>query len=196
MIRVTLKDGSVKELEAPVSAYDVAASISAGLARVACAAEIDGKVEDLRTVIGHDCSLNILTAKDEGGLSTLRHTASHVMAQAIKRLWPEVKLAIGPSIADGFYYDVDPETPITEADLPKIEAEMKKIIKEALPLTRFELPRDEALKLMEEKGEPYKVELIHDLPEDATISFYTQGEFTDLCAGAPPDEHQGGRQGL
>ena len=183
MIRVTLKDGSVKELEAPVSAYDVAASISAGLARVACAAEIDGKVEDLRTVIGHDCSLNILTAKDEGGLSTLRHTASHVMAQAIKRLWPEVKLAIGPSIADGFYYDVDPETPITEADLPKIEAEMKKIIKEALPLTRFELPRDEALKLMEEKGEPYKVELIHDLPEDATISFYTQGEFTDLCAG-------------
>ena len=183
MIRVTLKDGSVKELEAPVSAYDVAASISAGLARVACAAEIDGEVEDLRTVIDHDCNLNILTASDEGGLSTLRHTASHVMAQAIKRLWPEVKLAIGPSIADGFYYDVDPETPITEADLEKIEAEMKKIIKEALPLERFELPRAEALKLMEEKGEPYKVELINDLPEDATISFYKQGEFTDLCAG-------------
>ena len=183
MIRVTLKDGSVKELEAPVSAYDVAASISAGLARVACAAEIDGEVEDLRTVIDHDCNLNILTASDEGGLSTLRHTASHVMAQAIKRLWPEVKLAIGPSIADGFYYDVDPETPIAEADLEKIEAEMKKIIKEALPLERFELPRAEALKLMEEKGEPYKVELINDLPEDATISFYKQGEFTDLCAG-------------
>ena len=183
MISVTLKDGSVKELEAPVSAYDVAASISAGLARVACAAEIDGKVEDLRTVIDHDCSLNILTSKDEGGLSTLRHTASHVMAQAIKRLWPEVKLAIGPSIADGFYYDIDPVNPITEADLPKIEAEMKKIIKEALPLERFELPRAEAIALMEEKGEPYKVELIQDLPEDAVISFYKQGDFTDLCAG-------------
>ena len=183
MIKVTLKDGSVKEYENALSAIEIAQDISAGLARVAAVAEVDGKPVDLRTVIDHDCTLNILTAKDEEGLSTLRHTASHVMAQAIKRLWPEVKLAIGPSIADGFYYDVDPETPITADDLPKIEAEMKKIIKEALPLERFELPRAEAIALMQEKGEPYKVELIEDLPEDAVISFYKQGEFTDLCAG-------------
>ena len=183
MIKVTLKDGSVKEYENALSAIEIAQDISAGLARVAAVAEVDGKPVDLRTVIDHDCTLNILTAKDEEGLSTLRHTASHVMAQAIKRLWPEVKLAIGPSIADGFYYDVDPETPITADDLPKIEAEMKKIIKEALPLERFELPRAEAIALMQEKGEPYKVELIQDLPEDAVISFYKQGEFTDLCAG-------------
>ena len=183
MIKVTLKDGSVKEYENALSAIEIAQDISAGLARVAAVAEVDGKPVDLRTVIDHDCTLNILTAKDEEGLSTLRHTASHVMAQAIKRLWPEVKLAIGPSIADGFYYDVDPETPITADDLPKIEAEMKKIIKEALPLERFELPRAEAIALMQEKGEPYKVELIQDLPEDAVISFYKQGDFTDLCAG-------------
>ena len=183
MIKVTLKDGSVKEYENALSAIEIAQDISAGLARVAAVAEVDGEPVDLRTVIDHDCTLNILTAKDEEGLSTLRHTASHVMAQAIKRLWPEVKLAIGPSIADGFYYDVDPETPITADDLPKIEAEMKKIIKEALPLERFELPRAEAIALMQEKGEPYKVELIQDLPEDAVISFYKQGEFTDLCAG-------------
>ena len=183
MIKVTLKDGSVKEYENALSAIEIAQDISAGLARVAAAAEVDGEPVDLRTVIDHDCTLNILTAKDEEGLSTLRHTASHVMAQAIKRLWPEVKLAIGPSIADGFYYDVDPETPITADDLPKIEAEMKKIIKEALPLERFELPRAEAIALMQEKGEPYKVELIQDLPEDAVISFYKQGDFIDLCAG-------------
>ena len=183
MIKVTLKDGSVKEYENALSAIEIAQDISAGLARVAAVAEVDGEPVDLRTVIDHDCTLNILTAKDEAGLSTLRHTASHVMAQAIKRLWPEVKLAIGPSIADGFYYDVDPETPITADDLPKIEAEMKKIIKEALPLERFELPRAEAIALMQEKGEPYKVELIQDLPEDAVISFYKQGDFTDLCAG-------------
>ena len=183
MIKVTLKDGSVKEYENALSAIEIVQDISAGLARVAAVAEVDGEPVDLRTVIDHDCTLNILTAKDEAGLSTLRHTASHVMAQAIKRLWPEVKLAIGPSIADGFYYDVDPETPITADDLPKIEAEMKKIIKEALPLERFELPRAEAIALMQEKGEPYKVELIQDLPEDAVISFYKQGDFTDLCAG-------------
>ena len=183
MIKVTLKDGSVKEYENALSAIEIAQDISAGLARVAAVAEVDGEPVDLRTVIDHDCTLNILTAKDEAGLSTLRHTASHVMAQAIKRLWPEVKLAIGPSIADGFYYDVDPEPPITADDLPKIEAEMKKIIKEALPLERFELPRAEAIALMQEKGEPYKVELIQDLPEDAVISFYKQGDFTDLCAG-------------
>ena len=130
-----------------------------------------------------NCQLNILTAKDAEGLAALRHTASHVMAQAIKRLWPDTKLAIGPSIADGFYYDVDPVNPITADDLEKIEAEMKKIIKEALPLERFELPRAEAIALMKEKDEPYKVELIEDLPEDSVISFYKQGEFTDLCAG-------------
>lgn len=150
---------------------------------MACVAEINGEEADLRTVVDSDCQLNILTAKDAEGLAALRHTASHVMAQAIKRLWPDTKLAIGPSIADGFYYDVDPVNPITADDLEKIEAEMKKIIKEALPLERFELPRAEAIALMKEKDEPYKVELIEDLPEDSVISFYKQGEFTDLCAG-------------
>jgi threonyl-tRNA synthetase len=183
MIKITLKDGSVKEYDHAVTAIAVAQDISAGLARVACAAEVNGEAVDLRTEISADATLNILTAKDAEGLSTLRHTASHVMAQAIKRLYPDVKLAIGPSINDGFYYDIDPVNPIVAEDLPKIEAEMKKIIKEALPLERFELPRAEAIALMEEKGEPYKVELIRDLPEDAVISFYKQGEFTDLCAG-------------
>ncbi|WP_432629187.1 threonine--tRNA ligase [Brotaphodocola sp.] len=182
-MKVTLKDGSVKEYAQPMSVLDVAKDLSEGLARVACAGEVDGEVVDLRTVLDKDCALNILTAKDAGGLSTLRHTASHVMAQAIKRLYPSAKLAIGPSIADGFYYDIDFETPITSDDLGKIEAEMKKIVKEALPLERFELPREEAIALMKEKEEPYKVELIEDLPEGETISFYRQGEFTDLCAG-------------
>ena len=150
---------------------------------MACVAEIDGEVKDLRTVVDKDCTLNIFTAKDPEGLAALRHTASHVMAQAIKRIWPETKLAIGPSIADGFYYDIDRDEPVTSDDLAKIEAEMKKIIKEALPLERFELPRAEAIALMKEKNEPYKVELIEDLPEDSIISFYKQGEFTDLCAG-------------
>ena len=182
-MKVTLKDGSVKEYAQPMSVLDVAKDLSEGLARVACAGEVDGEIVDLRTVLDKDCALNILTAKDAGGLSTLRHTASHVMAQAIKRLYPRAKLAIGPSIADGFYYDIDFETPITSDDLGKIEAEMKKIVKEALPLERFELPREEAIALMKEKEEPYKVELIEDLPEGETISFYRQGEFTDLCAG-------------
>ena len=150
---------------------------------MACVAEIDGEVKDLRTIVDKDCTLNIFTAKDPEGLAALRHTASHVMAQAIKRIWPETKLAIGPSIADGFYYDIDRDEPVTSDDLAKIEAEMKKIIKEALPLERFELPRAEAIALMKEKNEPYKVELIEDLPEDSIISFYKQGEFTDLCAG-------------
>ena len=150
---------------------------------MACVAEIDGEVKDLRTIVDKDCTLNIFTAKDPEGLAALRHTASHVMAQAIKRLWPETKLAIGPSIADGFYYDIDRDEPVTSDDLAKIEAEMKKIIKEALPLERFELPRAQAIEFMKEKNEPYKVELIEDLPEDAIISFYKQGEFTDLCAG-------------
>ena len=182
-MKVTLKDGSVKEYAQPMAVIDIAKDISEGLARMACVAEINGEEADLRTVVDSDCQLNILTAKDAGGLAALRHTASHVMAQAIKRLWPDTKLAIGPSIADGFYYDVDPVNPITADDLEKIEAEMKKIIKEALPLERFELPRAEAIALMKEKDEPYKVELIEDLPEDSVISFYKQGEFTDLCAG-------------
>ena len=180
---ITLKDGSKKEYAEAKSVIDIASDISEGLARAACAGEVDGEIVDLRTVLDKDCALNILTAKDAGGLSTLRHTASHVMAQAIKRLYPSAKLAIGPSIADGFYYDIDFETPITSDDLGKIEAEMKKIVKEALPLERFELPREEAIALMKEKEEPYKVELIEDLPEGETISFYRQGEFTDLCAG-------------
>jgi len=182
-MKITLKDGSFKEYGQPMSVIDIAADISAGLARMACAGEVDGDRVDLRTVIDHDCQLNILTAKEEGGLSALRHTASHVMAQAIKRLYPDAKLAIGPSIADGFYYDIDFTSPITSEDLEKIEGEMKKIIKEALPLERFTLPREEALALMKEKEEPYKVELIEDLPEGEEISFYKQGEFTDLCAG-------------
>ena len=182
-MKVTLKDGSVKEYAQPMAVIDIAKDISEGLARMACVAEINGEEADLRTVVDSDCQLNILTAKDAEGLAALRHTASHVMAQAIKRLWPDTKLAIGPSIADGLYYDVDPVNPITADDLEKIEAEMKKIIKEALPLERFELPRAEAIALMKEKDEPYKVELIEDLPEDSIISFYKQGEFTDLCAG-------------
>ncbi len=182
-MKITLKDGSVKEYTQAMSVLDIASDISAGLARVACAGEVDGERVDLRTVVDKDCTLNILTAKDEGGLATLRHTASHVMAQAIKRLYPEAKLAIGPSIADGFYYDIDFASPIAAEDLEKIEAEMKKIVKEALPIERFTLPRNEAIALMKEKEEPYKVELIEDLPEGEAISFYRQGDFTDLCAG-------------
>ena len=139
-MKITLKDGSVKEYSQPMSVIDIASDISEGLARVACAGEVNGETVDLRTVLKEDCALNILTAKDEGGLSTLRHTASHVMAQAVKRLYPGAKLAIGPSIADGFYYDIDFETPIAAEDMEKIEAEMKKIIKENLPINRFELP--------------------------------------------------------
>ena len=182
-MKVTLKDGSFKEYAQPMAVIDIAKDISEGLARMACVAEFDGEVKDLRTIVDKDCTLNIFTAKDPEGLAALRHTASHVMAQAIKRIWPETKLAIGPSIADGFYYDIDRDEPVTSDDLAKIEAEMKKIIKEALPLERFELPRAEAIALMKEKNEPYKVELIEDLPEDSIISFYKQGEFTDLCAG-------------
>ena len=180
---ITLKDGSQKEYSGSMSVIDIAKDISEGLARVACAGEVDGEVVDLRTIIDRDCSLSILTFDDEGGRGALRHTASHILAQAIKRLYPDAKLAIGPSIADGFYYDIDKEVPLTSDDLEKVEAEMKKIVKENLPIERFELPRAEAIALMKEKDEPYKVELIEDLPEDAVISFYRQGEFTDLCAG-------------
>ena len=182
-MKITLKDGSVKEYAESKSVYDIALDLSEGLARVACAGEIDGEVVDIRTVVDKDCQLNILTLKDEKALPVLRHTASHVMAQAVKRLYPGVKLAIGPSIADGFYYDMEFETPLTSDDFEKIEAEMKKIIKENLEIVRFTKPRDEAIAFMKEKGEPYKVELIEDLPEGEEISFYQQGEFVDLCAG-------------
>ncbi len=182
-MKITLKDGSSKEYSSAMSVIDIAKDISEGLARVACAGEVDGERVDLRTVVDKDCTLSILTFDDKGGRDAFRHTTSHIMAQAIKRLWPDVKLAIGPSIDDGFYYDIDSDRPITEEDFPAIEAEMKKIAKEDIPLERFELPRADAIKLMEESGEPYKVELIRDLPEDAVISFYKQGDFTDLCAG-------------
>ena len=183
MIKVTLKDGVVKEFDAPKTVLEIAENISAGLARNACVGLVDSEVQDLRFVVDKDAKVEILTFDDEEGKKAFRHTASHIMAQAIKRLFPETKLAIGPSIADGFYYDFDRESPFTEDDLKHIEEEMKKIVKEDLKLERFELPRAEAIKFMEEKGEPYKVELIKDLPEDAVISFYKQGEFTDLCAG-------------
>ncbi len=181
-MKITLKDGSVKEYAQAMSIYDIAMDISEGLARAACAGEVDGKVEDLRTVIDSDCSLSILTANDAEGLKVIRHTASHVLAEAVKRLFPNAKVTIGPAIEDGFYYDFDAE-PFSREDLDKLEAEMKKIIKEGHKLERFTLPRAEAIKFMEEKGEPYKVELIRDLPEDAEISFYDQGGFVDLCAG-------------
>ncbi|MCI5899062.1 MAG: threonine--tRNA ligase [Lachnospiraceae bacterium] len=180
---ITLKDGSKKEYAEAKTVLDIASDISEGLARVACAGEVDGELVDLRTEIDRDCELNILTFESEGGAWAFHHTTSHIMAQAIKRLYPDVKLAIGPSIADGFYYDIDSETPLTADDLVKIEAEMKKIVKEALPITRFTKPRNEAIAYFKEKNEPYKVELIEDLPEDSVISFYQQGEFVDLCAG-------------
>ena len=182
-MKVTLKDGSVKEYAQAMSVIDIAKDLSEGLARAACAGEVDGEVVDLRTVVDHDAAVNILTAKDEKGLSALRHTTSHVMAQAVKRLYPNTKLAIGPSIADGFYYDMEFETPLTSDDFEKIEAEMKKIVKEDLKIERFTLPREKAIEFMKEKEEPYKVELIEDLPEGEEISFYQQGEFVDLCAG-------------
>ena len=182
-MKITLKDGSSKEYQQPMSVYDIALDISEGLARMATAGEVDGRVVDLRTVIDRDCELSILTFNDEKGKGTFRHTASHIMAQAVKRLYPETKLAIGPSVADGFYYDVDRETPFVAEDLEKIEAEMKKIVKENLEIKQFTMPRNEAIEYFKEKNEDYKVELIQDLPEDETISFYSQGEFTDLCAG-------------
>lgn len=181
-MKITLKDGSSKEYSEVKSVYDIAKDISEGLARVACAGEVDGEVVDLRTVIDHDCALNILTPNDKEGLRVIRHTASHVLAEAVKRLFPEAKVTIGPAIDDGFYYDFDAQ-PFSRDDLDKLEAEMKKIIKEGHELKRFTLPRQEAIQLMKEKNEPYKVELIEDLPEDAEISFYDQGGFVDLCAG-------------
>jgi threonyl-tRNA synthetase len=181
-MKVTLKDGSVKEYSESKQIIDIAKDISEGLARVACAGEVNGKLVDLRTVIDSDCELNIITATDEKALFVIRHTASHVLAEAVKRLFPNAKVTIGPAIDEGFYYDFDSE-PFSREDLDKIEAEMKKIIKEGHEITRFTLPREEAIKFMEEKGEPFKVELIKDLPADAEISFYDQGGFVDLCAG-------------
>ena len=184
MIKVTLKDGSVKEIENAMSIIDIAKSISEGLARVATAGEVNGKTVDLRYVVKEDCKLNILTFDSSlEGKKAYWHTTSHIMAQAIKRLYPGTKLAIGPAIDEGFYYDFDSSHRFSEEDYEKIEAEIKKIIKENLEIKRFELPRDEAIKLMKEKNEDYKVELINDLPEDEVISFYEQGEFVDLCAG-------------
>ncbi|GAA0123522.1 threonine--tRNA ligase [Clostridium faecium] len=183
MLKVTLKDGSIKEYENSLSVLDIAKDISEGLARVATAGLIDNQVVDLRYIVDKDCELSILTFNDKEGKDAFRHTTSHILAQAVKNLYPSAKLAIGPSIEDGFYYDFDVERPFTFEDIEKIEAEMKKIVKQDLKIERFELPREEALKLMNEKNEPYKVELINDLPEDSIISFYKQGEFVDLCAG-------------
>lgn len=181
-MKITLKDGSVKEYMEAKSVYEIAKDISEGLARVACAGEVNGNIVDLRTVLEEDCELNIVTVNDPEGLKVIRHTASHVLAQAVKRLYPEAKVTIGPAIEDGFYYDFDAE-PFSREDLDKLEAEMKKIIKEGHELKRFTLPREEAIKFMQEKEEPYKVELIEELPEGSEISFYDQGEFVDLCAG-------------
>jgi threonyl-tRNA synthetase len=183
MIKVTLKDGSVKVFAQGTTIKEVAESISAGLARVALVGLVDGKIQDLSYQLNEDCEVSLLTFDDDGGKHAFRHTSSHILAQAVKRLFPETKLAIGPSIDNGFYYDFDSEKTFTPEDLEKIEEEMKKIVKENLTLERFELSREEAIKFMEEKGEIYKVELIKDLPKDAVISFYKQGEFVDLCAG-------------
>lgn len=183
-MKITLKDSSVKQYDSAMTAADIAKDISMGLYRNACACKIDGEVKDLRTVIDSDCALEILTFDDEDGKRAFNHTASHIMAQAVKRLYPDVKLTIGPAIHDGFYYDFDVETPFSPEDLEKIEAEMKKIVKEGFALEKFELSPDEAIKLMEEKNEPYKVELIKEHADKGeNISFYKQGEFTELCAG-------------
>ncbi|EPR09257.1 threonine--tRNA ligase [Ruminiclostridium papyrosolvens] len=183
MIKITLKDGIIKEYREGVTVREVAESISAGLARAALAGEVNGRVTELDFKLECDCRLNLLTFEDEGGRLAYRHTASHVLAQAVKRLYPDAKLAIGPAIDSGFYYDFEREKPFSIEELDSIEKEMEKIIKEDIKLERFVLPRNGAIKFMEEKSEPYKVELIKDLPEGEEISFYKQGDFTDLCAG-------------
>ena len=183
MIKITLKDGSVKEFEAGISVLDIAKSISEGLARNACSGIVNKKVVDLRYIVNDDSDLEICTFDSQEGKDAVRHSISHVLAYAVKRLYPEAKLAIGPAIKDGFYYDFDVENAFTSDDLIKIEDEMRKIIKENPSIERFELPRAEALKLMEDANETYKVELINDLPEDEVISFYKMGDFVDLCAG-------------
>lgn len=182
-MKITLKDGVVKEFDSAVSVLDIAKAISEGLARNACAGIVNGEVKDLRYVVDADAEVSICTFEDEAGRMAFRHSASHILAQAVKHLYPDVKLAIGPAIADGFYYDFDREKAFTQEELEALEEEMKKIAKEDIAIERFELPRAEAIKYMEELQEPYKVELIQDLPEDAVISFYKQGDFADLCAG-------------
>ena len=181
-MKISLKDGSIKEYIGARSVIDIASDISEGLVRVACAGEIDGELVDLRTIVDKDCALNIITATDPKALKVIRHTASHILAEAVKRLFPDAKVTIGPAIEDGFYYDFDTE-PFSREDLDRLEAEMKKIIKEGHEIIRYTMPRADAIRFMEEKGEPYKVELIQDLPEEAQISFYDQGGFVDLCAG-------------
>ena len=182
-MKITLKDGVVKEFDGAVSVLDIAKAISEGLARNACAGIVNGEVKDLRYVVDADAEVSICTFEDEAGRMAFRHSASHILAQAVKHLYPDVKLAIGPAIADGFYYDFDREKAFTQEELEALEEEMKKIAKEDIAIERFELPRAEAIKYMEGLQEPYKVELIQDLPEDAVISFYKQGDFADLCAG-------------
>ncbi len=181
-MKITLKNGDVMELEAGATAYSTALAISEGLARNAVCAKVNGALVDLSHALQDGDVLEIVTLKDKEGLNVYRHTCAHVLAQALKTIYPTCKLSIGPVIENGFYYDVDFVTPITQADLAKIEAEMKKIIKSNLPIERFTLPRKEAIALMKEYKENYKVELIQDLPEGEVISFYKQGEFTDLCA--------------
>lgn len=184
MIKIILKDGTVREYEVPITAADITKDISMGLYRNACCCRINGEVKDLRTVVDSDCDFEVLTFDNEDGKKTFNHTASHIMAQAVKRLYPDAKLTIGPAIENGFYYDFDVDEPFTPENLEAIEKEMKKIVKEAPAIEKFELPPADAIKLMEEKGEPYKVELIQEHAEKGEpISFYKQGEFTELCAG-------------
>lgn len=182
-MKITLKDGSVREYEGGRRVLDIAKDISEGLARTATSAKVNGEIVDLRKEVSEDCELELLTFDSEDGKGAFWHTTSHIMAQAVKRLYPETKLAIGPSIDNGFYYDLDRETPFAAEDLEKIEAEMKKIVKENLAIERFTRSREEAIAYFKENGEPYKVELVEDLPEGEEISFYRQGEFVDLCAG-------------
>jgi len=184
MYEIKLKNGDVKKMDKEVTVHGLACEIAAGLGRAALGAEVNGEVMDLRDVLDKDAQVSILTFEDDAGRRVFRHTAAHILAQAVKRLFPDAKFAIGPATADGFYYDFDKEVPFTPDDLLTIEEEMKKIVKEDLKLERFTLPRDEAIALFKEADEPYKVELIQDLPEDAIISFYKQGDFVDLCAGA------------
>ncbi len=181
-MKITLRD-NVREYDQPMSIFEIAQDISEGLARVACVGKINGEVADLRTIVDQDAEVEILTFDAQEGKDAFRHTAAHILAQAVKRLYPDTQLAIGPAIKEGFYYDFDRDHPFTVDELATIEAEMKKIVKENLPITRFTLPRPEAIKLMAEKGETYKVQLIEDLPEGEELSFYQQGEYVDLCAG-------------
>ena len=180
---IRMKDGSERKYDAPVTVWKAAQDIGEGLARAACAGEVNGQVVDLRYEITQDCDLRILTFEDEEGRAAFRHTASHILAQAVKRLYPNTRLAIGPAIKDGFYYDFEFETPISNEDLEQIEKEMKKIVEEKEDIQRFTLTREEAMELMRKREEPYKQALIEDLPEGEEISFYEQGEFVDLCAG-------------